>query len=388
MIKAQRLAQTFRDLVAVDSVSRSEGALAALLQQRFESLGAEASIDQAGPAAGSDSGNLIVRLGGRNEVPPLLFTAHMDTVEPGHDIAAIFHDGRFSSAGSTILGADDKSAIAILLEVVEVLKEKKLPHGPLELVFTVCEEIGLLGARHLDFDRLEARFGYALDATDPDGLITHAPSANHFTITLFGREAHAGSSPEKGINAIVLAGKAIAGLPIGRIDRETTCNVGRIEGGLATNIVAPSVTVSGEIRSHSDRKLEALTDRITAAFQSVVDDVTDSSPEREPARVDVHVGRTYCRTAIPDDHPMVVLAVRAAAGLGRALRTKKSGGGSDANILFEHGITVGVLGTGMRDVHTTRENILLGDMVKAAELVLEIIRLHAENGGDPVTKEL
>jgi tripeptide aminopeptidase len=388
MVNAQRLAQTFRDLVSVDSVSRSEGALAALLRRRFESLGAETIIDRAGPAAGSDSGNLIVRLSGRNEVPPLLFTAHMDTVEPGRGIAAVFSEGRFTSPGGTILGADDKSAIAILLEAVTVMQEMQLPHGPLELVLTVCEEIGLLGARHLEYDMLEAQFGYALDATDPDGLITHAPSANHFTIKIVGREAHAGSSPEKGINAIVLAARAIAGLPIGRIDRETTCNVGRIEGGLATNIVAPSVTVSGEIRSHSDRKLEALTDRITAAFQSVVDDVTDSSPEREPARVDVHVGRTYCRTAIPDDHPMVVLACRAAAGLGRALRTKKSGGGSDANILFEHGITVGVLGTGMRDVHTTRENILLGDMVKAAELVLEIIRLHAENGGDPVTEKL
>jgi tripeptide aminopeptidase len=388
MVNAQRLARTFLELVEVDSVSRSEGTLAALLRQRFESMGAETMIDRAGPATGSDSGNLIVRLHGRDRVPPLLFAAHMDTVEPGRDIAAVFSQGRFSSAGNTILGADDKSAIAILLEVVAVLREMKRPHGPLELVFTVCEEVGLLGARHLEFDRLQARFGYALDATDPDGLVTHAPSANHFTVKIFGRAAHAGSSPEKGINAIVLAARAIAGLSIGRIDRETTCNVGRIEGGLATNIVAPWVTVSGEIRSHSDQKLEALTDRITAAFRSVVDDATDSFPEREPARVDVHVGRTYCRTAIPDDHPMVVLARRAAAGLGRTLRTKKSGGGSDANILFEHGIAVGVLGTGMRDVHTIGENIVLDDMVKAAELVLEIIRLHAKNGGDPVTEEL
>ena len=378
MINADRLAVTFENLVAVDSVSRSEGNFAALLQKRFESLGAETTMDNAGTAAGSDSGNLIVRLPGRNNVSPLLFTAHMDTVEPGSDITATFSDGQFTSQGNTILGADDKSAIAILIEAVTILKEQNLKHGPLELVFTICEEIGLLGARHLEFEKLKAPFGYALDATDTDGLITQAPSANHFKVTVHGREAHAGSSPEKGVNAIVLASKAIANLPIGRIDQETTCNIGRFEGGLATNIVAPTATVTGEIRSHSDEKLEALTDQFTAAFHAAVGEVVDLQPELDPARVDVHIERSFTRTAIPDDHPMVDLARRAAANLKRAMRIKKSGGGSDANIFFEHGVMVGVLGTGMRDVHTTRENVLLADMVKATELVLEIIRLHAE----------
>ena len=378
MVNSDRLATTFRDLVTVDSVSRSEGDFAELLEKRLTALGAETAFDGAGHPAGSTSGNLIARIDGGVRVAPLLFNAHMDTVEPGRGISATLNEGRFTSSGKTILGADDKSAIAILLEVITLLEEQDLPYGPLEMVFTICEEIGLLGVKHLEFEQLNAPFGYALDATDVDGLITHAPSASHFKITVHGREAHAGSSPEKGINAIVLASKAIAGLPVGRIDRETTCNIGRIEGGLATNIVAPCATVTGEIRSHSDEKRIALEKQFANAFQAAVHDISNRQPDIEPARVEFQFDRAFSRTAIPDDHPVVQLASRAAANLKRTLRTKKSGGGSDANIFFEHGIMVGVLGTGMREVHTHRENILLEDMVKATELVLEIIRVHAE----------
>jgi tripeptide aminopeptidase len=302
----------------------------------------------------------------------------MDTVEPGRGIVPVLTQGRFESAGETILGADDKSAMAILLEVLTVLQERNLPHGPLELVFTVCEEVGLLGSRNFDMGQLKARYGYALDATDPNGLITRAPAADHFTIIVHGRQAHAGSAPEKGVNAIVLAGKAIAELPNGRIDRETTCNIGRIEGGLATNIVAPKATVFGEIRSHDEGKLAAIAEQVTGAFQMAVDNFHDLQPGADPPRVDARIERAYASTDIADDHPVVVLACSAAASLSRPMRTKISGGGSDANVFYEHGIMVGVLGTGMRDVHTTGEHIELADMVKAAELVLEIIRLHSE----------
>jgi len=382
MVNADRLAATFKELVAVDSVSRSEGAFADLLQKRFTALGAEATIDRAGSKVGSDSGNLMVRLKGRSSAPALLLTAHLDTVEPGRGIVPAWNNGRFTSEGETILGADDKSAIAILIEAVTILQEQNLTHGPLELVFTICEEIGLLGIRHFDFDQLKASFGFALDATDPDGLITQAPAVNHFTISVHGREAHAGAAPEKGINAIVLACNAIAGLPIGRIDQDTTCNIGRIEGGLADNIVAPAVTVTGEVRSHDEQKLEALTAQIAAAFEQAIEDAKQLHPELDPARVDLRIERSFSRTAIAEDNPVVALARRAAANLKRTLRTKRSGGASDANIFFEHGIMVGVLGTGMREVHTTREHIDLEDMVKSTELLLEIIRLHsAESAG-------
>ena len=191
MINVDRLADTFLQLVEIDSVSKQEGEFARELQRLFEALGAETVVDDAGSKTGSNTGNLIVRFKGDRQVPPLLLNAHMDTVQPGEGIRAVYENGKFTSEGATILGADDKSAIAILLETVRVLKEKDLAHGPLELVFTICEEIGLIGAKNFDFSLISANYGYALDATDTEGIVTRAPSANRFQLTIHGKDAHA-----------------------------------------------------------------------------------------------------------------------------------------------------------------------------------------------------
>jgi tripeptide aminopeptidase len=209
-------------------------------------------------------------------------------VREPHQTAAHFRewfaDGVFTSDGTTILGADDKSSIAVVLEALQVVRERAITQGPLELVFTTCEEIGLTGAKNLDFSRIRGRFGYALDASDTEGIITRSPSANRFEIRMVGRDAHAGAHPEKGINAIHLAAKAMAGLAIGRIDHETTCNIGVIEGGSATNIVPPLVTLRGEARSHDEEKLERVTRGILEAFERTACD------HREPGR-----NQTACR---------------------------------------------------------------------------------------------
>ena len=241
MINVQRMTDTFMDLVQIDSVSREESRLAAYLKTQLDLLGAETVFDGSAPQTGSDTGNLIARIKGSNGKAPLLFSAHMDTVEPGRGIKPILTNGRITSDGTTILGADDKSAIAILLEMLRVLKGSGKPHPPMELVFSTCEEIGLLGAKHLDWSLISARQGYVLDTRDPDGLVTRAPSANRLKFTVVGRDAHAGSAPEKGINAILIAAKAIAMLDLGRLDAETTCNLGVIKGGDAINIVPKQV---------------------------------------------------------------------------------------------------------------------------------------------------
>jgi tripeptide aminopeptidase len=309
-----------------------------------------------------------------------MFSAHMDTVGPGHGIRPVFRDGVFTSSGDTILGADDKSAIAVILEAVAIIRENDLPHAPMDLVFTVCEEIGLLGARNLDWGLVRARKGYVLDATDTDGIIVRAPSANHFEIRLRGKAAHAGAAPEKGINAIVLAAQAISGLPNGRIDPETTCNIGRIEGGSATNIVPDRVTITGEIRSHDERTLAELTDTILSRFENTVMQFT-AGDAHGSAGIESVVERSFSRTHLPIDHPLVQLAQQAAHRLGRIMRTKTSGGGSDANVFFEHGIAAGVLGTGMRDVHSTGEHVAIDDMVRAVQLLVEIVGLHVDKRG-------
>lgn len=377
MIQQDRLARTFADLVRIDSPSRQEGRMCQELRRIFEGMGAATVVDGAGEAVGGESGNLVVRFPGGVDGPPLMLNAHMDTVEPGRGIQPVLADGVFHSDGTTILGADDKSAIAILIESLRALQESGLPHTPVEVVVTVCEEIGLMGAKHLDFSLITARYGYALDTTDTRAIIVRAPTANRIEIELFGRDAHAGAAPENGINAIHLAAKALADLQIGRIDAETTCNIGTIQGGTATNIVPNRVLLKGEARSHDPAKLEAVTKTIVDRFETVVAAHRATSEDGLP-RVEVRVEKDFPHTRIPEDHPVVVLAKRAAENLGREIVPRMTGGGADANIFFEKGIVTGVLGTGMRDMHTVRESIALTDMVYMAELVAEIVRLHSE----------
>jgi tripeptide aminopeptidase len=347
--------------------------------QKMKALFPEKSkvVDHAGSKIGSNTGNIIAKFKGNINVPPLLLNAHMDTVDPGEGISAVLKDGTFTSDGTTVLGADDKSAIAILIETIRVLHEGDLSYGPLELVLTVCEEIGLLGAKNLDYSLISATYGYALDATDTEGIITRAPSANRLEFKVHGKDAHAGAAPEKGINAILLASKAIAGLELGRIDRETTCNIGIIEGGVAINIVPKLVTVKGEVRSHDEDKLNRITNEIVSSFKTVVDSYKKSPVDDGLPRLEVFIDHDFIRTHISDDHPVVTLARKASENLGRKMVTKTTGGGADANIFFEKGIVTGVLGTGMRDMHTVRESIRLEEMVRTTELVLEIIKLHA-----------
>ena len=378
MINKERMADTFSKLVRIDSVSKEEGAIAETLCGILASLGGDIAQDHAGEKIGGQTGNIIAKFPGRKSAAPMLLNAHMDTVEPGRGVEPILENGVFSSQGDTILGADDKSALAVILEVLQVLKENSVAHGPLEVVFTVCEEVGLLGAKNLDFDMISARHGYALDATDPQGIITRAPSANHITFTVHGKAAHAGAKPEDGINAIQIASTAIAGLKLGRIDRETTCNIGLVNGGLAINIVPDKVSIEGEARSHDEDKLQDVTQTMVAAFQNAVAAQHEQNAGDNLPFLEHTIEKEFTRTDIPDNHPVITLAMQAAANLDRPLTCKSTGGGADANVFVQHGIELGVLGTGMQDMHTTQETVRLADMISTAELLLEIIRLHAQ----------
>ena len=385
MINADRLSETFMALVKIDSISREEAFICRMLQEKLVGMGADVSFDDAAAKVDGSSGNLVAKFPGNRLVAPMMLNAHMDTVEPGRGVKPVFKDGAFYSDGTTILGADDKSAVAVLLEVLTVVLENDLPHGPIELVLTVCEEIGLQGAKNLDFSLISAKMGYALDSADTAGIVTRAPSANKLVFEIHGKDTHAGATPEKGINAISLAAKAIAGLELGRIDEETTCNLGIIEGGLATNIVPSLVTVKGEARSHDEAKLKVVTDGIVAAFKKAVNEYHGNGRQADDVnlpRLEYEVIEDFPRTHIPADHPVVQLATQAAENLGRTLKTKTTGGGADANIFFSRDIFTGVLGTGMHDIHSVRENIKLADMMDVGQLVLEIIALHANTALD------
>ncbi len=377
MINKERLSDMFCRMVQIDSVSKDEKAVSEEIQEVFKNFGAEFLIDDSSAGTGSNTGNLVVKIKGNVDVPPMILSGHMDTVEPGNGIKPVFKDGVFSSEGDTILGADDKSAIAIIFEILCVLKENKLQHGPLELVFTVCEEIGLVGAKHFDCSLIDSNFGYVLDSTDTEGIVTRAPFAYRFQFKVHGKAAHAGAAPEKGINAITIASRAVANIKTGRLDEETTCNIGKIEGGVATNIVPDLVVVTGEARGHDKVKLDEVMDSIISEFKKTVNG--DKADGSALPWLEVDVETDFPGTNISNDHEVVLLAKKAASNLGIEMKTKTIGGGADANIFFAKGITTGVIGTGMTDVHTVNETIKLDDMVKTATLLLEIINIHSGN---------
>jgi len=375
MINSQRLSDNFTRFVQIDSVSREEGEIATLLKAMLEERGGSVFMDNAGEVIGGNCGNLVAKFKGTVDADPLLISGHMDTVEPGRGVKVVFEEGVFKSDGTTILGSDDKSALAIIFEVLDVIQENNLPHPPMEVVFTVAEEVGLLGAKAFDLSMIESKIGYILDSTDMDGIVTRAPAANRFTVKIHGKDAHAGASPENGINAISVASKAISRLQLGRIDDETTCNIGLIKGGKATNIVPDLVTVHGEARSHDEKKLKKVTETILSTFQDTAHGLRKNNDDLP--RVEVELEQDFPATHVPDDHIVVQLACRAGKNMGRQIALKTIGGGADANIFFGKGVVTGVLCTGMTDVHTVRESIKLEDMVGTTDLLLEIIRIHS-----------
>lgn len=370
MINVERLSRFFLDLAHIESPSRREGKVASYLQERFEALGARCLFDDSASKTGSEVGNLIVKYPEETSSPLLFMAAHMDTVEPTENPRIRLENGVFRSDGRTICGADDKSALAIFLEILHVLEEKGLRY-PLEFVITTCEEIGLLGAKHLDYRLVDAPFGYALDSEDPDELINRAPEAIRFQIKVLGLAAHAGLNPEAGINAITLAGKAVSLVRLGRIDHETTANIGIIRGGTATNIVPEEVELLGEVRSHNHLKLEEEWEHIRSTFEEIVE--AEREPGKDRPQVSFSREQDYPLMHVPEDHQVVRLALEAARRLGRKLKISATGGGSDANIFNGRGLPCVILGTGMRRVHSTEEYLPLKDLVRACELSLQIV---------------
>ncbi len=375
MVKPQRLIEDFTLFASTSSPSFSEGAFAELLRERLETMGAQVLFDDSAQRTGSDTGNLIARFVGTiPDAAPFLLSAHLDVVSPAKGVIPLLEDGVFRSAGATVLGADDKSGIVEILEALRILKEQGIPHGPIELVLTVCEEVGLLGAKELDFSLIRARRGLALDTTGVDILIHRAPAANRMRFRVLGREAHAGIAPETGISAIEVAARAIAPMRLGRIDEETTANLGTIAGGLAGNIVPRELWVEGEVRSHNPEKLSAQTAHMCECFEEAArqsEKIIDGMPVR--AEIEMELNSDYPAMHVPLDSPLVSLVQQAASSIGRPLSVRAGGGGSDANIFNARGIETLILATGMSRVHSVDESVSVADMEAVSRHLVEIL---------------
>jgi len=373
VVNQERLITNFIKMIKVDSLSGQEEAFRDLLQSEFALLGLAAQEDDAGKILKGGSGNLLVKIPGTVARPALLFAAHMDTVIPGTNIEVIRDQNEvIRSAGDTILGSDDKAGVAAIFEALKVILENGLDHPPLELLFTVSEEQGLLGIKNFDFSKLAAEYGYVLDSGGAPGtIVIQSPCQNEIEYRVQGKSAHAGINPEDGINAIQIMARALAKMPCGRIDDETTCNFGIIKGGLARNIVPESCRVKGEARSLKRTKLDELTIALLDIFKTEVLK-NGGNPEVETVLL-------YPETALQPDEEVVRLAVRAADKIGIKSELLSTGGGSDASIINGHNIRCANLGIGMNAVHTTDEFIRIEDLVNDARLVLSIIEEAARS---------
>jgi len=356
MTNESRLVKTFLQLVQIDSPTGDEARIAEVLAQTLRDMGLRVRRDA--------TGNVIAALDGEGE--PVLLSSHMDTVEPGRGVKPQVKDGIITSDGTTILGGDCKSGVAAILEALQCLKETGARHRPLEVVLSVGEEGGLTGARNLDLGKIKAKVGLVLDSGGPIGtIVRQAPTQDSLQVVIHGKAAHAGGEPEKGVNAIVAAADAITQMPLGRIDEETTANIGRISGGIATNIIPDRVEMTGEARSLKGEKLAAQTGRMVKAIEAAA--------AKHGARAEIQVHHAYDAYYLPDDNPWIQHLVQVCEKIGLEPILKSSGGGSDANVYNTKGTHCAVASTGMAKVHTNEECIAIADMVAAADFVYAVV---------------
>lgn len=365
----------FMRLIAIDSESGNERAMADAIKLDLADLGMIVEEDDTLSLTKSNAGNIYAYLPGKIEKAPILFCAHLDTVTPGKGIKARIEGEKIVTDGTTILGSDDKSGIAEIMIALKRIIDSGKDHAPVEVLFTVSEEIGLLGAKYFDKSKLKANIGYALDSHRVGELVTGAPCQNSISITFNGKEAHAGVEPEKGVNAIRLAAEAISAMPMGRIDFETTCNVGKIYGGEATNIVPNKVVVKGEARSHNPQKLERVCSDIEKAVNSTIERYQGSHPM---VNAEFRMKQEYASFNMPDSSEVVQMALMALRKLDIPFTTGKGGGGSDANILNSDKLQVIITGTGMDKVHTVNECIELEQLHLGVQFVEELIYSYSE----------
>lgn len=365
----------FMLLAAIDSESKNERNIADRVIEDLRAMGAVVEEDDIHLQTGGNAGNILARFAGKVQKAPIMFCAHIDTVKPGINVKPQLLEDRVISDGNSVLGADDKSGVAEIICGIQQVLDSGIDHAPIEVLFTVSEEIGLLGAKLFDKSKLKAAFGYALDAQDIGEIVIGAPSQNSITINVFGLEAHAGVQPEKGISAIRVASEAISAMPLGRIDFETTSNIGVISGGIATNIVPNRVDIKGEARSHNPAKLNQVCKDMEAALRMAVQ---KHDNEYGKASYDMSIKREYDSFFADSDSEVVRLAVLAMQEMDIEPLIQKGGGGSDANIINTGGVPTVILGTGMHSYHTVNEYIKTEDLQKGAALISKMIQIYSK----------
>ncbi len=366
MVNRDRIIKKFIEMASISSLSLKERAMADYLLSELKSIGLEEVYeDGCASEIGGNAGNIVGILRGKGS--PVMFSAHMDTVGPCEDVKPIVEQEIIRSSGNSVLGADDKAGIAAILEMLYYLKESKIEHPDIVVVFSVAEEIRLLGAKSIDLTKLGIKYGFVLDSSGkPGSVVKQAPYHNAINALFKGKSAHAGIEPEKGINAFYVASKAISKLKVGRIDEETTFNPGIAKGGTATNIVMDRFEVYCEARSYSEEKLEKLCSEISAVFKE--------SALEQGAEVEIAIEREYDGFCFDENTDLIKIAKDAAQKCTLQYSAHRLGGGSDANIYNSKNVKTLNLGIGMTKIHSKEEYITIEDLVDNARLITAIVK--------------
>lgn len=366
MLNEMRLLDEFMQLVQISSPTLQERQMADCLKDKLVDLGFTVTEDDAAKQLNGSSGNLIARLPGDGPNVVML-CAHMDTVQPGVGVIPVREGEVIRSKGDTVLGGDDKAGVCAILETLRVIKENNLPHPGLVVVFTVAEEGGLRGAKALNIPSLGADFGFCLDAGGPVGaIIQKAPAQVQIHAVIQGQAAHAGICPEQGISAIQVAAEAVMRMKLGRVDADSTANIGVINGGKATNIIPASVELDGEARSLIESKLSQQTTDMVETLKRVA--------QNKGAKAEVEVIPTYPAMFLSKDSKVMQIAVQAARDIGLTPKLIATGGGSDANIFNGAGLPTANLAIGMEKVHSTDEFIRVKDLIDMMRFLLAIVQ--------------
>jgi tripeptide aminopeptidase len=365
-VDTARVLETFLEAVRIDSPSGEEGRFATWCAERLGALGCTVRFDDSRSRTGSDTGNLIAELPSTDAGMTIVFSAHMDTVEPGRGIRPVVRDGVVYSEGETILGSDDKAGIAGIIEVLTVLHDGSLPHGPVRILLTTGEELGLQGAKALEEAECTGDLCLVLDAHGPvGGIVTAAPTHHTFRAIFRGVAAHAGVEPEKGISALVMAANAVSAMRIGRLDEATTANVGEIKGGRATNVVTAECLLTGECRSLDPAKAEAVRLEMDGAMRTAAASLGGT--------VELSWTKEYDGFRFDESDPLLVLVEGACRDIGAEPLRFSTGGGSDGNVLSGKGLKTLVMACGMSEVHGTSEHVAVSDLGALARLLLAVL---------------
>lgn len=373
VLNKDRIFEEFKELVAIPCHSTKERQIFDVVKAKLEKLGFVVEEDDAAAKVGGECGNMWAFLpGNKAGATKVLLSGHLDGVEPCGGTTVVRKDGILYSDGTTILGSDDKSGVVAILEGVRMILEENAEHGDIQVLLTIAEEGGVNGSRCMDKSKLNADVGYALDSEGAPGeIIVGAPGQYKYSIKVIGKTAHGGMEPEKGINSVMVAAKALAEVKrYGRIDEETTANIGIINGGIATNIVPALVEIQGDARSRNSEKLIAIRDEIVNTICSAV--------EKQGAKAEADVVLKYNSFLVDENSKVVELAKDACAQFGFEPNVGLTGGGSDANFINAYGVPCVILGTGMSNVHTVDEYIKEEDLYNSALMVYGILKAAAK----------